>query len=99
MVSMLPPNQVKAATVTPALHTSGSSIVDANGNTVYLRGVGIAGMAPDLILWGNGGSDSWGVQWNYNPTAVMDQTFATLQSQWHVNIFVSSSTKLVLLIT
>jgi hypothetical protein len=45
---------------TPSLHTSGSSIVDANGNVVYLRGVGIAGMAPDLVLWENGGSDTTG---------------------------------------
>jgi hypothetical protein len=33
---------VQAATTTPALHTSGSYILDANGNTVYLRGMGIA---------------------------------------------------------
>ena len=77
---------VQAATTTPALHTSGTSIVDANGNVVYLRGVGIAGMVPDLILWGSDGGDNWGVQWNYNPVAVMDQTFSALQSQWHVNM-------------
>ena len=77
---------VQAATTTPALHTSGTSIVDANGNVVYLRGVGIAGMVPDLVLWGSGGGDNWGVQWNYNPVAVMDQTFSALQSQWHVNM-------------
>jgi hypothetical protein len=71
---------------TPSLHTSGSSIVDANGNVVYQRGVGIAGMAPDLILWENGGSDNWGDQWNYNPTTAMDQTFSVMQSQWHINM-------------
>ncbi|MCL5949549.1 MAG: glycoside hydrolase family 5 protein, partial [Candidatus Bathyarchaeota archaeon] len=85
MLSVFSATPVQAAT-TSALHTSGNYILDANGNVVYLRGMGIAGMAPDLILWGNGGSDNWGVQWNYNPTTVMDQTFAALQSQWHVNM-------------
>ena len=85
MISILPSNSVQAAT-TPALHTSGTLILDANGNVVYLRGMGIAGVAPNLILWGSGGSDNWGVQWNYNPTTVMDQTFSALQTQWHVNM-------------
>jgi len=76
---------VQAAT-TPALHTQGNQILDANGNVVYLRGMGIAGMVPNLILWGTGGGDNWGDQWNYNPTTVMDQTFQALQSQWHVNM-------------
>ncbi|MCW4029761.1 MAG: cellulase family glycosylhydrolase [Candidatus Bathyarchaeota archaeon] len=73
------------ASVTPALHTSGRSIVDQNGNTVYLRGMGLAGMAPNLLLWGPSGTDNWGVQWNPDP-AIMDQTFASLQSDWHVNM-------------
>lgn len=77
---------VQAATTTPALHTSGNLIVDANGNVVYLRGMGIAGMVPDLVLWGTGGGDNWGDQWNYNPTTVMDQTFSVMQSQWHINM-------------
>ena len=85
MLSVFATPSAKAAT-TSALHTSGSYILDTNGNTVYLRGMGIAGMAPDLLLWGNGGSDNWGNQWNYNPTTVMDQTFAAMQSQWHVNM-------------
>lgn len=85
MLSVFAMPSTKAAT-TSALHTSGSYILDTNGNTVYLRGMGIAGMAPDLLLWGNGGSDNWGNQWNYNPTTVMDQTFAAMQSQWHVNM-------------
>ena len=86
MISVLSTTPVQAATTTPALHTSGASILDANGNVVYLRGMGIAGMAPDLILWGSGGGDNWGDQWNYNPAAVMDQTFSALQSQWNVNM-------------
>ncbi|MCL5948939.1 MAG: hypothetical protein M1490_00480, partial [Candidatus Bathyarchaeota archaeon] len=61
MLSVFATPTVQAATTTPALHTSGNYILDANGNVVYLRGMGIAGMAPDLILWGNGGSDNWGV--------------------------------------
>ena len=86
MISVLSSTPVQAATTTPALHTSDASILDANGNVVYLRGMGIAGMAPNLILWGSGGGDNWGDQWNYNPTTVMDQTFQALQTQWHVNM-------------
>ncbi|MCW4000965.1 MAG: glycoside hydrolase family 5 protein [Candidatus Bathyarchaeota archaeon] len=87
MMASLSTMPAQAATPsTSPLHTSGSYILDESGNVVYLRGVGVAGMVPNLILWGNGGSDNWGTQWNYNPTAVMDQTFATLQSQWHVNM-------------
>ncbi|MCW4029163.1 MAG: glycoside hydrolase family 5 protein [Candidatus Bathyarchaeota archaeon] len=69
-----------------ALHTSGSQILDANGNVVYLRGVGLAGFAPDLILWDPSSSDSWAVQWNYSPTSTMDATFAAMQSEWHINM-------------
>jgi hypothetical protein len=83
MVSMLAPQPVQAAA--PALRTSGTQILDANGNVVYLRGVGLAGFAPNLILWGQGQSDSWGNQWNYNPVPVMDQTFAAMRDQWHIN--------------
>jgi hypothetical protein len=71
---------------TPAIHTSGVNILDEGGNVVYLRGVGVAGFAPNLIFWGEGGKDAWSDQWNYNPTTVMDQTFSALQSQWHVNM-------------
>ncbi|MCW3995072.1 MAG: hypothetical protein NWE98_02840, partial [Candidatus Bathyarchaeota archaeon] len=86
MIAALSPNTVQAATSSSPLHTVGRSVVDANGNTVYLRGVGLAGVAPNLILWGSGSGDSWAVQWNYNPTAVMEQTFNALQNQWHVNM-------------
>ncbi len=85
MVSVLAVQPAQAAT-TLALHTSGSNILDADGNVVYLRGVGVAGFAPDLILWGSGATDNFGVQWNYNPTAAMDQTFSAMQSQWHINM-------------
>jgi len=77
---------VSAATSTSALHTSGSYILDADGNVVYLRGMGLAGMVPDLLLWGQGQSDNWGNQWNYNPTSVMDQTFAEMRDKWHINM-------------
>ena len=85
MVSVLSFGVAQGATTTSALHTSGSYILDSNGNTVYLRGMGLAGFAPDLILWGNGGSDNWGDQWNPS-TTVMDQTFQTMQSTWHINM-------------
>jgi hypothetical protein len=86
MLSAFSVPATKAATMTPALHTSGSLILDVNGNTVYLRGMGLAGFAPDMILWGQDQSDNWGNQWNYNPTTVMDQTFSAMQSQWHINM-------------
>ena len=76
---------VQAETPAIALHTQGSQILDASGNVVYLRGMGLAGFAPDMLLWGNGGTDNFGVQWNTD-TAVMDQTFSAMQSQWHVNM-------------
>jgi hypothetical protein len=76
----------QAETPTLALHTSGSQILDTNGNAVYLRGMGLAGFAPDMILWGQGQSDNWGNQWNYNPTTVMDQTFSAMKDQWHINM-------------
>ncbi len=85
MISALATPAASAAS-TSALHTSGSYILDSNGNTVYLRGMGLAGFAPNLVLWGNGGSDNWGVQWNYSPTAVMDQTFDVMKNQWHINM-------------
>lgn len=85
-VSVLASTETAQGATTSALHTQGSYILDQNGNTVYLRGVGLAGFAPNLILWGQGGSDNWGVQWNYNPTSVMDQTFATMRDDWHINM-------------
>jgi hypothetical protein len=85
MIAVLATPTATAAT-TSALHTSSSYVLDANGNTVYLRGMGLAGFAPDLQLWGNGGSDNWGNQWNYNPTTVMDQTFNAMKNQWHINM-------------
>jgi hypothetical protein len=77
--------QVSAATSTPALHTSGSYILDTDGNTVYLRGMGLAGFAPNLILWGQGTGDGWNNQWNYDSTTVMDQTFKVMKDEWHIN--------------
>ncbi len=86
MIAVFATTPVQGATATLALHTSGSSIVDSNGNVVYLRGLGIAGAAPNLVLWGQGGGDSWSSQWNYNPTSAMDQTFTAMRDQWHVNM-------------
>jgi hypothetical protein len=85
MISVFSMQTVQAATTTSALHTSGSYILDTNGNSVYLRGMGIAGFPPDMILWGNGNSDNWGNQWNTD-TAAMDQTFQAMQSTWHINM-------------
>ncbi|MDR1992016.1 MAG: glycoside hydrolase family 5 protein [Nitrososphaerota archaeon] len=87
MVSVFSPTcaQDSASSVTPALHTSGTYIVDSEGNVVYLRGMGLAGFVPNLILWGNTASDSWSNQWNTNPTPTMEQTFANMRDQWHIN--------------
>jgi hypothetical protein len=86
MVSALSAGTVSAATPqTSPLHTQGSYILDSNGNSVYLRGMGLAGFAPNMLLWGNGGSDNWGNQWNPDP-AIMDQTFDAMKNQWHINM-------------
>lgn len=85
MISVLATPTATAAT-SSALHTSGSYVLDVNGNTVYLRSMGLAGFAPDMQLWGSGGSDNWGNQWNYNPTTAMDQTFDAMKNQWHINM-------------
>lgn len=85
MMSALSLATVQAAPTTSALHTKGSYILDSNGNSVYLRGMGLAGFAPNMILWGNGSGDNWGNQWNPD-TAIMDQTFAAMKDQWHINM-------------
>ena len=77
MLSVVALQPTAQAATTSALHTQGAYILDTNGNSVYLRGMGLAGFAPDMILWGSGSSDNLGNQWNYNPTTVMDQTFSS----------------------
>ncbi len=84
MVSVLGANGVQAAS-TPALHTSGSKILDSNGNVVNLRGVGLNGPAPATIFWGPGYCDNTGDQW-ITGTTLMDQTFQALQQVYHVNM-------------
>ena len=49
MLSVFASTGVQAATTTLALHTSGDQILDSNNNVVYLRGIGVAGMTPDLF--------------------------------------------------
>ena len=86
MISIVSLAQVHGATTTLALHTSGSQILDSNNNPVTIRGVGIAGMAPDLILWGKGTTDSWSSQWaSASGTAVTD-TFQEMSQNWHINM-------------
>jgi hypothetical protein len=76
---------VKANT-TPALHVSGNQILDSNNNVVYLRGVGIAGMAPDLIFWGPGGSDNWGDLGQSASSSSVTDTLQVLSQTYHVNM-------------
>ena len=78
--------QVQGASTTLPLHTSGCQILDSNNNVVYLRGVGVAGMTPDLIFWGNGGGDSWADQWQSASATSVTQTFQQLSTIWHVNM-------------
>ena len=86
MLSVVAFQPTAQAATTSALRTQGAYILDTNGNTVYLRGMGLAGFAPDMILWGSGSSDNFGNQWNYNPTTVMDQTFSAMKNDWHINM-------------
>ena len=74
-----------ASTALP-LHTSGTQILDSNNSPVYLRGVGVAGMTPDLIFWGTGGGDSWADQWQSASATSVTQTFQHLSTTWHVNM-------------
>ena len=78
--------QVQGASTTLPLHTSGNQILDSNNSPVYLRGVGVAGMTPDLIFWGNGGGDSWADQWQSASSAAVTDTFQALSTTWHVNM-------------
>ena len=75
-----------STTLNMSLHVSGSQILNSSNGIVYLRGMGLGGFAPNLILWGNGGSDNWGDQWNYSPNATMDQTFTVMKNTWHINM-------------
>ena len=85
-ISAIAVQPTAAAPATSALHTSGSYILDANGNSIYLRGIGLAGFAPNLMIWNNNENDNWGAQWNHNPTTTMEQTFQTMKNQWHINM-------------
>ncbi len=69
-----------------ALTVDGTKLLNSAGNTVYLRGVGAAGMVPDLIFWGQNGSDSWGDQWQSASSASVIQTLQVLSQTWHVNM-------------
>ncbi len=86
MVAAFSSTGVHAVSATLPLHTSGDQILDSNNNLVYLRGMGIAGYVPDLILWGQGGSDSWGDQWVSASSTAVTQTFQELSSVWDVNM-------------
>ena len=80
-------SKVQAANNNSPLHTSGNQILDANNNPVTLRGVGIAGMAPDLILWGQRRQQTTGDANGYplSATAVTD-TFQAMSQNWHINM-------------
>ena len=60
MVSVFAAHSSAATTTHFSAAHSGSYILDANGNTVYLRGMGIAGFAPDLTALGSSGAATTG---------------------------------------
>jgi hypothetical protein len=92
MVSALSNNTVQAATTTSALHTSGHTILDANNNPVYLRGIGRAGDIDSLSgMWGGPGEDVFNYAQKFQTdtatlTQKMDQTLSCYQNVWKVNL-------------
>ncbi len=86
VLTVLTFNDVQGASTALPLHTSGNQILDSNNNPVYLRGIGIAGMTPDLIFWGTGGGDSWADQWQSASSTSVTQTFQVLSDTWHINM-------------
>lgn len=75
-----------SATFMTKLHTNQNLIYDANNNQINLRGVGLAGFTPNLMLWEKHQTDDWKHQWNYNPDAAMTSTFSSLKNDWNVNM-------------
>lgn len=75
----------KGASPSMALHTSGDKIYDANGNLVYLRGVGVAGFAPNLYFWEPNSRDAWSRQWDNTPEPEWRATFQKMRDDWHIN--------------
>ncbi len=108
MVSVLGANGVQAAS-TPALHTSGSKILDSNGNTVVFHGV-------DYSYFIDGPQGSWmlpsgQIEWNVWDTAAVNSNLDKLQSMgvncvrvlatiqwWTQNTLVSKATYNILLL-
>lgn len=67
-----------------ALHVSGNLILDSNNATVYLRGLGLGGMLPQLIVWGPGSTNN---SYPWAPsTDILDATFQCFRDVWHVNM-------------
>jgi hypothetical protein len=69
-----------------ALTQDGSTLLNSAGQVVNIRGMGIAGIAPDLLFWTADGSDNWGEQWKPANNSAVTQTLAELSSVWHVNM-------------
>ncbi len=73
------------------LHTSGHKILDANGNEVYLRGVGRGGDTDSLSgIWTGKGDPvfNYAFKWQTDiPTLTkkMDETFTAYREYWHIN--------------
>jgi hypothetical protein len=96
ILSVFASTAVHAAT-TPALHTQGNQILNADNNPVVLRGIGLytgAPGAPDWIFWNSNSNpniDSWSDQWNFSENPTMEQNAITSTMQaweqtWHVNM-------------
>jgi hypothetical protein len=87
-----------AQAATPPLHTSGHSILDADNNVVYLRGIGRNGdMQSASGMWSAPGMkvNAWDQKWfSINDSIpLMDATFQSYRDYWHVNmirVFISA---------
>ncbi|MCW3984474.1 MAG: glycoside hydrolase family 5 protein [Candidatus Bathyarchaeota archaeon] len=79
------------STKTMALHTSGSKILDAYGNVVYLRGIGRSGdLQSPSGMWSEPGEQvfSWDQKWRPIEENLhkMDATLQCYRDYWHVNM-------------
>ncbi len=86
MVSTFTFSGVHAATTMLPVTTSGNQILDSNGNVVYLRGVGMAGMAPDIIFWGSRRRRQLGRPVDGSLISVCDTDVCRDATVWHVNM-------------
>lgn len=79
------------AKLSMALHTSGTNILDAYGNVVYLRGIGRSGDLQSASGMWSGPDETvfdWSQKWESISSNIprMDSTFQTYRDYWRVNM-------------